>query len=87
MGSPLPEIKEPLAKLLNQEEIVIPGKRSATRNPGFLIESGFRLPPERRMKCLLQEPQNLRGNKKQGKRLITLSIQAFFFPEFTQEAL
>jgi len=37
---------EPLAKLLNQEEIVIPGKRSPTRNPGILIDSGFRLPPE-----------------------------------------
>jgi hypothetical protein len=28
------------------EEVVIPGKRSATRNPGFLKNSGFRLSPE-----------------------------------------
>lgn len=27
-----------------KEEVVIPGKRSATRNPGFSGHSGFRLP-------------------------------------------
>jgi hypothetical protein len=36
---------EPLAKLFNQEEIVIPGKRSGTRNPGFWEVSGSRLSP------------------------------------------
>jgi hypothetical protein len=37
---------ELLAKLLKNKEVVIPGKRSATRNPGFSSSSGFRLSPE-----------------------------------------
>jgi hypothetical protein len=41
-----PRYLEPLAKLLKNKEVVIPGKRSATRNPGFSSSSGFRLSPE-----------------------------------------
>jgi hypothetical protein len=37
---------EVLAKLSKTGEVVIPGKRSATRNPGFSKNSGFRLSPE-----------------------------------------
>jgi len=39
-------LKEPLAKLKIWRSIVIPGKRSAIRNPGLSNTSGFRLSPE-----------------------------------------
>jgi hypothetical protein len=42
----IPLMFKPPAKLLNQEEIVIPGKRSATRNSVLSDNSGFRLSPE-----------------------------------------
>jgi hypothetical protein len=48
---------ELLAKLLKNKEVVIPGKRSATRNPGFSNSSGFRLSPEWQRKGLLQQAQ------------------------------
>jgi hypothetical protein len=35
-----------LQNFRNQDEIVIPGKRSATRIPGFSNNSGFRVLPE-----------------------------------------
>jgi len=50
-ANPPPTFKEKLSSPMSlfqnswkQEEIVIPGKRSATRNPGFkaILDSGFR---------------------------------------------
>jgi hypothetical protein len=40
------ELLEALAKLAASKEIIIPGKRSTTRNPGFSRYPGFPLSRE-----------------------------------------
>jgi hypothetical protein len=46
MSQQLFYIKEAVAKFSAKRKIVIPGKQSATRNPGFSNNSGFPLSRE-----------------------------------------